>query len=158
MSSQCIKMSKWTLNRNDVMTDNVHLKTNKYLEFTVQSYLGGLICFLTEGLNEITLPSGKKKKRQRSNWKSTGPILDSLFLNHYPLVWGNSNLLSRSLDFHWEWPVRLDSSLHECLTRLSTEFSPSLFFFLSFSPFLSVILSLPGPETHPALLHVHART
>lgn len=123
------------------MTDNLCLKTNKYLEFIVQSYLVGLICFLTEGLNEITLPSEKKKKktRQHSNWKSTGPILDSLFLNHYPLVWGNSNRLSRFLDFHWEWPVRLDSSLHECLTRLSTEFSPSLFF----SFFFSISLSYP---------------
>lgn len=77
----------------------------------------------------------EKKTRQLSNWKSTGPILDGLFLNHYPLVWGNSNRLSRSLDLHWEWPVRLDDSLHECLTRLSTEFSPSLFLSLHLSLF-----------------------
>lgn len=119
------------------VTDNLHFKTSQHLKLIKQSYLVGSISFLTADLNEITLFSEKKNYGRIT----TGSPLDlfCLFLNHYPLVWGNSNRLSRSLDLHWKWPVRLDDSLHECLTRLSTEFSPCLFF----SFFLHLVLCYP---------------
>lgn len=80
-----------------VVTDNIHFKKSQHLKFIKQSYLVGLISFLTADLNEIILFSEKKYGRI-----TTGSPLDlfCLFLNHYPLVWGNSNRLSRSLDLH----------------------------------------------------------
>lgn len=106
------------------MTDNVHLKTNKYLEFTVQSYLGGLICFLTEGLNEITLPSGKKKKKRAAF----------------------------QLEVHWTYFGQpFSESLPSCVGKLEPALSFSGFPLRVASPFRQLSAWVPNPAKHRVL-------